>query len=93
MADTPQQPTPPADPDDPLEARREAVLDAAIGALGELFDTVQIVTTIVIDTGKTQYTKCLGDGCGNIYARVESCREFLSRNDERLRKKVWREKD
>ena len=51
-----------------------AKMKVAVNALSEYCDTVQIICTGVDCEGDTVTFE---KGCGNIYARIESCDEFV----------------
>jgi hypothetical protein len=68
------------------DAAAGRILEAAVRNLGEHFDTVQIHVTS--HEGFDTKTLSLSSGCGNWFARVGQCREWLMRQDERTRQDI-----
>lgn len=66
------------------KAQRDKALDDAVLILGEHFDAVQIMATAEKDDGSQ--ASCLSQaGYGNMYARIEICREFVMIQEEKTR--------
>jgi len=67
-----------------------ARVQSAIDALGEHFDTVQILTTRH-EEGSDGGTVNVSLGSGNWFARYGQCREWLIKQEERTRKSIQEE--
>lgn len=64
------------------EKERQEILSKATSMLGEHFDAVQIVVSY--PAGKdNQFTGYSARGCGNWFARLALCREFIASYRER----------
>lgn len=68
-----------------LMEKRKAALDKAVVELGEIFDTVQIITTHDDDN---EVTMVMMKGCGNAYARLGAVQDHLVRMQEEARIQV-----
>ena len=70
--------------------QRDKALDDAIRLLGDHFDAVQIVGTAQKEDGSGA-SLFSGRGYGNIYCRIQLCREFILRGEEQTRLEVQKE--
>lgn len=65
-----------------------ARLKAAAALLHQHFDTVQILCTRVDDEGETVAVE---HGRGNFLARLQQARDWITYNDELVKKSAWEE--